>query len=61
MDPERKEGHFSGYDGKEIEMYHVRHNDGNRHPSVIVVHEIWGLEKNIRSVADRFAAEGYFL
>jgi carboxymethylenebutenolidase len=59
MDPERKEGHFTGYDGKELEMYQVMHNDGSRHPSVLVVHEIWGLEKNIRSVADRFAAEGY--
>ncbi len=59
MDPERKEGHFTGHDGKEIEMYHVTHNDGKRHPSVIVVHEIWGLEKNLRSIADRFAAEGY--
>ena len=37
---ERKEGHFAGHDGKEIEMYQVTHTDGKRHPSVIVVHEI---------------------
>jgi carboxymethylenebutenolidase len=59
MEPERIEGHFTGHDGKEIEMYQAVHKDGKRHPSVIVVHEIWGLEKNIRSIADRFAAEGY--
>jgi carboxymethylenebutenolidase len=59
MDFERKDGHFTGHDGNEIEMYEVTHKDGKRHPSVIVVHEIWGLEKNIRSIADRFASEGY--
>lgn len=59
MDPKGKDTHFKGQDGKEIELYEITHNDGKKHPSVIVVHEIWGLEKNIRSIADRFAAEGY--
>ena len=28
-------------------------------PSIIVVHEWWGLNDNIKSVADRYAGEGY--
>lgn len=32
---------------------------GNEHPGVVVVHEIFGLNENIRRVADRLAAEGY--
>ena len=29
------------------------------HPGLVVIHEIWGLDDHIRSVADRFAQEGY--
>ncbi len=28
-------------------------------PAVILIHEIWGLNPNIRSIADRIAAEGF--
>ena len=28
-------------------------------PGVVVLHEIWGLNDDIRSIADRFAAEGF--
>ncbi len=27
--------------------------------SIIVIHEVWGLDNHIKSVADRYAAEGY--
>src|SRR5665811_2046476 len=32
---------------------------GNKRAGVILIHEVWGLNKNIRSLADRLAAEGY--
>lgn len=32
---------------------------GNERAGVILIHEVWGLNKNIRSLADRLAAEGY--
>src|SRR5690349_15146758 len=33
--------------------------DGRPHPGVIVIQEWWGLDDHIKSVADRFAREGY--
>ncbi len=59
MSLERRDHTYNGYDGAEIELYSVEQTDGKKHGSVIVVHEIWGLEKNIRSIADRFAELGY--
>lgn len=35
------------------------HRPGDRHPGVLVVHEIWGLNDDIRSIAARFASLGY--
>ena len=32
---------------------------GGRHPGVVVIHEAYGLNDNIRSIARRFADEGY--
>ncbi len=34
-------------------------DDATRRPGVIVIHEAYGLNDNIRSVADRLAAQGY--
>ncbi|MGB3633020.1 MAG: dienelactone hydrolase family protein [Rubrobacteraceae bacterium] len=31
----------------------------NKHPGVVVVHEVFGLNENIKGVADRLAGEGY--
>ena len=39
--------------------YHTYPDDGAKHPGLIVIEEIWGVNDHIRSVADRFAAEGY--
>lgn len=39
--------------------YHSHPDDGKRHPGLILIEEIWGVNAHIRSVADRFAAEGY--
>ncbi len=40
--------------------YLARPKDGgNNHPGLIVIHEWWGLNDNIRQVTERLAAEGY--
>ncbi len=33
----------------------------NKHSGVILIHEVWGLNENIRSLTDRLAAEGYLV
>jgi carboxymethylenebutenolidase len=40
-------------------VYHARPDDGQKHPGLVVIHEIWGLAPHIKDVANRFAAEGY--
>lgn len=32
---------------------------GEKHPGIVMVHEWWGLNENIRGLADRYAAQGY--
>ena len=39
--------------------YHSYPDDGAKHPGLIIIHEIWGLNDHTRDVADRFAKEGY--
>lgn len=39
--------------------YHSYPDDGKKYPGLIVIEEIWGLNPHIKSVADRFASEGY--
>ena len=39
--------------------YHSYPDDGKRHPGLIVIHEIWGLDAHIKNVTDRFAAQNY--
>lgn len=54
-------------DGGAVEGYfsyppsaHVKTNEREKAPTVIIIHEIWGLNDQIKSVADRFANElGY--
>jgi carboxymethylenebutenolidase len=40
-------------------VYHSYPDDGAKHPGLIVIEEIWGVNDHIKSVADRFAAEGF--
>lgn len=42
-----------------LPAYHSYPDDGEKHPGLIVIHEIWGLDDHIKDVANRFAAEGY--
>ena len=39
--------------------YHSYPDDGEKHPGLILIEEIWGLNYHIKSVIDRFAAEGF--
>ena len=39
--------------------YHVFPDDGAKHPGLIVIHEIWGMNDHIKDVANRFAEQGY--
>jgi carboxymethylenebutenolidase len=40
--------------------YLARPDDASTHPGVIVIQEWWGLDAHIKSIADRFAREGFF-
>jgi carboxymethylenebutenolidase len=42
-----------------IEAYLAAPDDNDRHPGVIMIHEIFGLDDHTKNVADRLAAEGY--
>jgi carboxymethylenebutenolidase len=42
-----------------VKAYVSRPSDSERHPGLVLIHEIWGLNPQIEKVADRFAAEGY--
>ncbi len=46
-------------DAGAVQAYLARPNVPGPRPAVIVIHEIYGLDDHIRSVADRFAAAGY--
>lgn len=43
----------------DLSAYLARPTDGGKFPGVVVIHEAFGLNDNIRGIADRFAAEGY--
>ncbi|HEY5221406.1 MAG TPA: dienelactone hydrolase family protein [Candidatus Paceibacterota bacterium] len=42
-----------------VPVYYSYPDDGKKHPGLILIEEIWGVDDHIKSVADRFAAEGY--
>ena len=42
-----------------IECYLAGAGGTERRPGVVVIHEAFGLNDNIRRIADQFAAEGY--
>jgi carboxymethylenebutenolidase len=45
--------------GVQLQGYLAQPQGEGNHPALVVIHEIYGLNQNIREVADRFAAEGY--
>jgi carboxymethylenebutenolidase len=51
---------YGSIDGAELNGYLVRPSDAEEDaPGIIVIHEWWGLNDNIRRAADRLAGEGY--
>ena len=45
--------------GGTMECYYARPQAAGLYPGVIIIHEIYGLNENIRGIADRFAEQGY--
>ncbi len=53
---------YGTVDGKMLHGYMARPAGAARTlPAIIVVHEWWGLNDNIKSVVDRYAGEGYMV
>ncbi len=50
---------FSRPDGKTISGYYVEPEARSKAPGLVVIQEWWGVNTQIKSVAERFAAAGY--
>lgn len=50
---------FKRPDAKECSGYYVKPKAGDRAPAVVVIQEWWGLNDQIKGVAERFAGLGY--
>lgn len=50
---------FKGFDGTDIIAYVATPKTKGKHPAIIVVHEAWGLNVQIKGVADRYAQQGF--
>jgi carboxymethylenebutenolidase len=50
---------FKRPDGKDCSGYYAEPASGNRAPGIVVIQEWWGLNDQIKGVADRLAAMGY--
>ena len=44
-----------------IKGFLARPADNQSHPALILIHEWWGLNKDVRDAADRLAAQGYIV
>ena len=53
---------YGTVDGKMLHGYLAKPATmGKKRPAIIVVHEWWGLNENIKAVTDRYAGEGYMV
>jgi carboxymethylenebutenolidase len=50
---------FKRPDGKDCSGFYAEPSSGNRAPAVVVIQEWWGLNDQIKGVANRLAAAGY--
>ena len=50
---------FNSPDGSSVPGYLAMPEAGESTPGVVVIQEWWGMNSQIKSVADRYAAEGY--
>jgi carboxymethylenebutenolidase len=48
-----------GVNGQTMEGYITQPEAEGRHPAVVVVQEVWGVNSHIQSVADRLPSQGY--
>ena len=46
-------------DGQTMEAYLAQPEGSGRHPAVVVIQEIWGVNSHIQFLTDRFPAQGY--
>ena len=46
-------------DGQVMDAYLTKPNDDEKHPAVIVIQEVWGVNSHIQYVTDRLPAAGY--
>ena len=47
------------FDGSDMIAYIATPKTGGRQPAIIVVHEAWGLNEQIKGVANRYAEQGF--
>ncbi|MBL0940588.1 MAG: dienelactone hydrolase family protein [Gemmatimonadaceae bacterium] len=50
---------YTTIDGKQVRGYLTKPATYRRGPAIVMVHEWWGINDNIKSMADRYAGEGY--
>jgi carboxymethylenebutenolidase len=50
---------FKCFDGADMIAYVATPKAKGRHPAIIVVHEAWGLNEQIKGVANRYAEQGF--
>lgn len=50
---------FKCFDGADMTTYVAAPKPEGRHPAIIIVHEAWGLNEQIRGVANRYAEQGF--
>ncbi len=54
-----EEVQYATVSGEEITGYLAKSEDNTEAPGIIVIHEWWGLNDNIRMMTDKLAGEGY--
>ena len=59
METEDQDTAFKCADGSMMISFLSRPKDRDQHPGIIVIHEAFGLNEQIRGVARRYAGEGY--
>jgi carboxymethylenebutenolidase len=50
---------FKCFDGADMIAYFATPKTGGRHPAIVIVHETWGFNKQIKGVANRYAEQGF--
>ncbi|MEJ2295123.1 MAG: dienelactone hydrolase family protein, partial [Candidatus Lokiarchaeota archaeon] len=46
-------------DGVDLKAYLTQPREKGKYPGLIVIHEIWGLNEQIKGVSRRYAEQGY--